>query len=175
MDDDQLEAVADELRNVYTRHRQMDFPRYRPTEGDHPYWLKLAREIVNNGLNPRHYITHMYERTRERQPIVFVRQITSPKLVKLYVSSAPSKPEEIEFDLRLKIICQLHTIDRELALGRTLEEVLSDSSLAIGAVVRYATAIGGGFEQLADQFREAAEREIYFEPLYKKLLTRLSA
>ena len=173
MEDENVGYVADELRDIYTRYRQMEFPQYRPSETDYKYWLKLAREIIAKNLNPRHYLTYTYARTRERQPIVFVRQITSPTLVNLYVSSAPSKPEEIEFDLRLKINFQRRTVQRELALGRPLEEILSDRDLAIGAVMRYAMAIGGGLEHLAETFKEDARREVYFEPLYKKLIKQL--
>jgi hypothetical protein len=165
-----VERLSQRLRDTYMTLRRLAQPRYRGNPDDEKHWKHLAKQVIAHNLDGGHYIRWIYDFYTTLRPMTYPRQIASPKSVQIYMQKASYRPADRMRDLQVKIDVQFEIVRQRAALGTTLPAILADTSLEIGAVVRYVLAHNGGYADLASGFRAEAERAIGFEPLYKQIL-----
>lgn len=164
---EELERIAFELIEVYSRLRGLDRVQHRVKPKHMKMWRRLGRELHARGIALRHYIYWAYKKYRGYGPFVFVEQITSPKTLQWYGKEAPDH----EHDIALLVRLQWATLKAALDEGLTPREIITEPGLELGVVFRYALARNAQLTDLAESMRKAAESELYFEPLYRKYLS----
>jgi len=174
MTPEMLERAVRTLREAYVQMRRFYSPRgqYRPRPEDDKQWNKLAPLLLKRRIPLQHFIKttfeyHLYEL---RKPVAWVNEVTSMKAVDRYLERQAGRDQELKLLLRL----QLDTIDVQLRQGRTAEEIIKDTTLALSAVVRYALALKAGLAELAAELKPDAEVDLSYEPLYQEFVRQMT-
>lgn len=163
---EELERLVTGLLEAYSRLRGLDRVQHHVKPKHMKMWRRLARELHARGIPLRRYIYWAYNQYRRFGPHVYVERITSPKTLQWYGKEAP----DYERDAVLLVRLQWATLKAALDEGLTPREIIEDSTLELGVVFKYALARNAQLTDLAESMRDAAESEMYFEPLYRKCL-----
>jgi hypothetical protein len=166
---EELERFVTELKTCFNKLRALDGLRSVDTIKHDKLWTQLAKQLYASGISGRRYLYWAYNQYRRFSPIVYVPQLTSQKAVAWYQRDVLDYTAEITLLVHL----QLQTLKNALDLGKTPREIIEDPALELGVVFKYALARSAGLPDLVDKLKPAAEAELYFEPGYETLLTKL--
>jgi hypothetical protein len=156
-------ALKEAFVGIQRRYR----PDIRRAGGDDLKWRNTAFLLLANECNPFAYMSFAFDAC-SHLGTVYPNMVTTGHMVQKYVMERP----DIESDLKLLIKLQADSISHLLKRGRSLEEVLLDTTLELSAVFRFALAWSENRHDIAARFREAAQRMLTFQPLYKQLLAK---
>ena len=166
MNNEVIERAVVDMKELYTRLRGLTARNVGHSSHHEKKWFALAYELIARNLNPCRYIKWAYDFFRRTNPDVYVTMITSPKILLVFLTEHPN----YEAEVRLIIQLQADTLNRQLALGRSPQEIIEDSFLELGPVIKYALALSHDVPAYAERLRRAAELEMASEPLYQTLL-----
>lgn len=165
--EDMLALYVTALRDGYLRMRRRWRPEMRSVSHNHDDKLRaLAYQLIQNGVDPYHYVKFACEFFGRFASDVFVDMVCAPKILVNYMEYRLTHERE----LRLTIELQQGRVQGRLKAGDTLEEVLNDRHESLSAVFRYAVAHRMGRPDLAERFKEKANEMLLFEPLYTALM-----
>ncbi|KKN73548.1 hypothetical protein LCGC14_0400000 [marine sediment metagenome] len=166
MNNEVIERAVVDMKELYTRLRGLTARNVGHSAQHEEKWFALAYELIVRNLNPCRYIKWAYDFFRRTNPDVYVTMITSLKMVRVFAKDHP----DYEAEVRLAIRLQADTMNRQLALGRSPQEILEDKFLELGPVFRYIVALQFNLPAHADQLRGPAELDLACEPLYHRLI-----
>lgn len=174
MTPEDLERTATALRNAYAEMRTFYSRRgtYRSRPDNNKHWMRIAPELLKRGIHPQHFVktTFEYHLYQLRKPAAWVTEVASMNAVERYMEQHDLRNEELQLLLKL----QLNTVEVQLRNGRTMEDIIKDTTLALNAVVRYALAQQAGLAELTEELRIDAELDISYEPLYQRFVRQLA-
>lgn len=170
---EEIERTVTALRQSYAQMRSFYSPhgRYRALAEHDKLWEKIAPTLLERGINPYHFVKttfefHLYEL---RKPAAWVKEVASMKAIDRYMERHSDRDRELRLLLRL----QLETVRVLMQQGRSVEDIIKDTTLELNVVVRYALARKFDHTELAKKLLPDASLDINYEPVYQQFLDQM--
>ena len=159
---------ADCLRTAYVEMRQQraHSTARRIAPKSEPLLWKFAVMLHSREVSPFEYVSWCFDRLLRRHDDVYVNMVCSEALLGRFMAEAVDREKELDVLVKL----QAHAIRRREERGEALSKILLDETAQLSAAIRFAVAHSRGDTELAENFREDAEKQLMFQPHYKKLL-----
>ena len=153
------------LQRAYTFLRSRRRPDYRGPGARHrDKWDTLAVFLADHQADPYAYAQFVFQKFCFGD--IYETVFTSLKVANQFLDELPKIHKNIELSIRL----QAQKIKQRLDSGLTIDAVLLNEFNEITPIFSYASALSVGRKDLAENFRERAERQILFEPFLRVLL-----
>jgi hypothetical protein len=160
------QRLADEMAQTYQWMLSLEGIHCKITPRDERQFLKMARKCIDHAVDGKVYVGWAVDFYRQRGTPAFVNRICSDQVFSQFITErAAHKPPT-----KLRVELQLGMVQDELIRGRTPEQIIGDSELELGVVVRYAVAYASGLTEWVERLRVDAEYNMSINPDYRSLL-----
>lgn len=163
------EQYVDRLKRAYTMLRARWHPGYRGPGGtQQARWEDAAEFLQRNKADPFQFMQFVFDRFIPKAGDVYINWATSTSIVREFLKELP----RIKEDAQRRVVLQANLIKDRIANGETLDTILLDPHAELSSIFRFAAAWSVGRKDLAERFRERAQRILTFEPHYATLLSQ---
>ena len=161
---EQQEQMVKRLRAAYTRYRRLSAHNFR--DRNDKAWLKLSDLLLSQSVPAETYMRWCFDFYRNYyRRIPYVNQVASEKTFNLFLAQRGDDYERRKAEIRL----QLDTLQTQLRLGKSPQDIITDKFLEIGPVLRYALAVKAGHPEWAEHLKDAADVEMMDDELQRQL------
>jgi len=162
----ELDEYTNSLVDAYSRLKKRIRPDYAGRVRDFTKWRAAGEKLLKLKLNPYAYIQFVFDIMLRNHPDVYVDMVLSHKMIDSFLEKQPELNEKARLMFRL----QAEDLKGKVSNGYTLREVLLDEYNGYQSVFRFATAWSEGLTDIAEKYRNSAERALLFEPIWRELL-----
>jgi len=161
-----LSAYVDALKEALFARRR----RYRPE-----LWLtnkfddvmeQTALVLIDNNCDPFRFVNYVFDLFIEKHDDVYPNMLCSSWAISKFLEANP----KFEHQLELKVRLMADHVKTRLERGETLDEIVTDEHAPLTALFVFALVHSEKRADLAGRFSQAAEEQLFFEPLYRKFL-----
>ena len=166
---EQLDPLAELLKDTYTKCRQASFKYYRPnsTKYDMTFWRYVATKVKDLNIDPVTYVHVAFTQYGSKAYPECLLSVQMPVLCLTAVS------EDKVYNIEVRMQLYAHKIQREHALGiRSLEDILQDKDICGCPLFVWCMAVKHKLYTLAERYKKDADR-LLMDPAYKSVYTRV--
>jgi hypothetical protein len=161
--------VAEELRDTYARLRShyCTFP-YVPRESENDRFIKAAKLCILYRIRPREFIEVSFKALR---PYPFINQLTGQRALNRFMDAKDKVAKQVVTE----VLTQMSALEKLLAIGRSVEELFTDTLQNFDPLFKYVVSRHYGMEDMASVFYDDAivhysTASIYLDEAYKDLI-----
>ena len=155
------------LIDAYSRMRSRWHTYAYVSHKDRARLLDVGLRLEQNRVDPYEFVQFAAEALTEKHGDLYVNMLASHWLLEEFLK----KKDERHKDLQVCVHLMYETLQFEMGKGRSLDEILMDPEISMGALFRFAAAWGYQRYELAKRFEEDARLMITFKPYYRELLS----
>ena len=166
---EQLDPLAELLRETYTKCRRASFQYYKPNSTKYGivFWRYVATKVKDLNIDP---ITYVHVAFKQYGSKAYPESLLSVQMP-IHCLSAVSEDEIYGIELMMDLYAK--KIQREHELGiRPLEDILSDNDICGCPLFVWCMAVKYKLYTLAERYKKDADRLLQ-DPAYKSVYTRV--
>jgi len=171
-----IQTLAEEVKDIYVRYRQLSFPAYKPNPRHNACWNNLARILIDRNIDPEQYIKYQFESCIGGYP--WPNMLYSANLLGKFICQNDS----VEHEIRLRI--QLELDNFKLAYERNNNNVmkaLCDATEDFSDVFKFCIARKFGANEMPSRWLVNARAYLlthktairFYEKIWNKLVAEL--
>ena len=164
---DQLDEVADKIRDTYVFVRRAIAPAYNLKAGEHTMdWRAIAMMVIDNGFDPEMYVMAIAE---EYGSHMRWNSLIGSAAREVYLRriNNTAKQKQVEDHIQLSVLYMANERNR----GRDFADILLDPAMGFCSLFIWCTAVKLELTDIAERFKPPA-MELYKRPAYHVVYTK---
>lgn len=167
---EQLDPVAELVRDTYVGFRRSAFPNYRPHLARHniTFWRHVATKVLEHKVDPRQYVSAAFKLFGAR---MYPEALLSEQIGRACTNPFSNEGEERSLETSIKLFAA--KLNQRYAEGcKPLAELLTDIDICSCPVFVWCVAMKYKLYDVAEQYRQRADRRL-LDPVYKTVYSRV--